>query len=188
MRLRKTTLAMSLAMLGLVATPAFETRALAQAPAVAQADPAGDDAANPGPVASDLSPALNPRAIQKAMRKVADWQLRTGEGRFSTDWTFAALYDGLLAASRTTGDSRYHDAVLKFAQRTNWQLGPRFAHADDEAIAQSYLELAIEHPAPERMATMKAEGDNFFDGPAAPANNPGGGRERFLWHPRRYPG
>jgi rhamnogalacturonyl hydrolase YesR len=141
----------------------------AQAPA--QADPAGDVAVNPGPLAHDLSAALNPRSIRKAMRKVADWQLRTGEDRFSTDWTFAALYDGLLAASRTTGDLRYHDAVLKFAQRTNWQLGPRFAHADDEAVAQSYLELDMEHPAPERMATLKAEADKLLERPDDPAHD-----------------
>jgi rhamnogalacturonyl hydrolase YesR len=141
----------------------------AQAPA--QADPAGDEAANPGPLARDISPALNARSIRKAMRKVADWQLRTGEDRFSTDWTFAALYDGLLAASRTTGDPRYHDAVLKFAESTKWQLGPRFAHADDEAVAQSYLELAFEHPAPERMAALKAEADRLLERPDDPAHD-----------------
>ncbi len=99
----------------------------AWAQASAEVDPAGDDAANPGPLARDLSPALKPRAINKAMRKVADWQLRTAESRFSTDWTYAALYDGLLAASRATGDPRYHDAVLNFAEQTGWKLGPRFA-------------------------------------------------------------
>src|ERR1700690_3645257 len=78
--------------------------ALEQAPA--EISPEGDDAANPGPLARDLSPTLEPRAIHKAMRKVADWQLRAAESRFSTDWTFAALFDGLLAASRATGDSR----------------------------------------------------------------------------------
>src|ERR1035437_4033398 len=168
MRLSETTLAMSLAMLGLVATPAFETRALAQAPAVAQADPAGDDAANPGPLARDLSPALNRRAIQKAMRKVADWQLRAGEGRFSADWTYAALYDGLLAASRATGDARYHDAVQGFAERAGWKLGPRLAHADDEAVAQSYLEPDLEHPPPERLAAIRDEADKLLARPDTP--------------------
>src|SRR5580658_9859321 len=71
-------------------------------------DPWGDVAANPGPLATDLSPALKSRDVRKAMSKVADWQLRTAEDRFSLDWTFAALYDGLLAASRTTGDPRSH--------------------------------------------------------------------------------
>jgi unsaturated rhamnogalacturonyl hydrolase len=142
----------------------------AQTPAAAvQEDPAGDDAPNPGPLASDLSPELNAHAVQKAMRKVADWQLRTAEGKFSTDWTYAALYDGLLAASRTTGDPRYRDAVLKFAERTNWKLGSRFAHADDEAVAQSYLELYFEHPAPERIAAIKAEGDKLVVRPDDPA-------------------
>jgi len=139
--------------------------------AAVQSDPSGDDAANPGPLASDLSPVLKPRAIQQAMRKVADWQLGAAKGRFSTDWTYATLYDGLLAASRTTGDPRYHDAVLKFAERTNWQLGPRFSHADDEAVAQSYIELYIEHPAPERIASIKVEADKLLQRPDDPAKD-----------------
>ena len=130
--------------------------------AAPEADPSGDVAANPGPLATDLSPALNPRDILKAMRKVADWQLRTAEDRFSLDWTYAALYDGLLAASRAAGDRRYHDAVLKFAQRSGWKIGPREYHADDQAVAQSYLELDIEHPAAERIASIKAAADKLL--------------------------
>jgi rhamnogalacturonyl hydrolase YesR len=143
----------------------------AQAKAPVEVTDAGDDAANPGPLATDLSPALKPRAIQKAMRKVGDWQLRTGENRFSTDWTFAALYDGLLAASRTTGDPRYHDAVLKFAESNNWKLGLRYSHADDEAVAQSYVELYFEHPAPERIAAIQAEADKLLARPDDPAKD-----------------
>jgi unsaturated rhamnogalacturonyl hydrolase len=139
--------------------------------AVVKSDLSGDDAATPGPLASNLSPALKPAAIRQAMRKVADWQLRVAEDRFSTDWTYAALYDGLLAASRTTGDARYQEAVLKFAERTNWQLGPRFSHADDEAVAQSYLELYTEHPAPERIAAMKTEADKLLQRPDDPAKD-----------------
>jgi rhamnogalacturonyl hydrolase YesR len=105
------------------------------------------------------------------MRKVGDWQLRTGENRFSTDWTFAALYDGLLAASRTTGDPRYHDAVLKFAESNNWKLGLRYSHADDEAVAQSYVELYFEHPAPERIAAIQAEADKLLARPDDPAKD-----------------
>jgi len=133
-------------------------------------DPAGEDATNPGPLAK-LSPALKPKAIRKAMRKVADWQLATAEDKFNLDWTYAALYDGLLAASRTTGDPRYHDAVLHFAQRQHWQLGPRFSHADDEAVAQSYLELYFEDPKPERIAAFKAEVDKLLARPDDPAKD-----------------
>ena len=160
----------SIVFAGLLVSPAANCRPLfAQSPsAIEMTDPSGDNAANPGPLASDLSPALKPQQIQKAMRKVADWQLRTGETRFSTDWTFAALYDGLLAASRATGDSRYHDAVLRFAERAGWQLGPRFAHADDEAVAQSYLELYLEHTSPERLNPIKAEADKLLQRPDDP--------------------
>jgi rhamnogalacturonyl hydrolase YesR len=169
MRLKNDVAVVCVVLAGLVAMFAFTRTLSAQAPAAqAQADPSGDDAANPGPLAADLSPTLKPRAVQKAMRRVADWQLRTAEGRFSTDWTFAALYDGLLAASRATGDPRYHDAVLQFAERTGWKLGPRFAVADDEAVAQSFLELDFEHPGPERVAAMKAEADKLLQRPDDP--------------------
>ena len=134
----------------------------------AQSDPSGDVAADPGPLATDLSPSLKPRKIQKAIRKVADWQLRTAQDRLSADWTFAALYDGFLAAWRATGDAKYRDAVQRFAAGNHWQLGPRFGHADDEAVAQSYLELYMEHPAPERIAAIEAEGSKLLARPSDP--------------------
>jgi unsaturated rhamnogalacturonyl hydrolase len=127
-----------------------------------QEDASGDVAADPGPVAMDVSAELKPKAVKHAMAKVADWQLKQAEAKFSTDWTYAALYDGLLAASRTTGDKRYQDAVLKFAEREKWQLGPRFSHADDEAVAQSYLDLYMEDRKPERIAAIQAEADKLL--------------------------
>lgn len=135
-----------------------------------QTDPSGDVVADPGPVAH-LSPALKPGDVRKAIRKVADWQLNAAEPRFSLDWTYAALYDGLLAASRATGDPRYQDAVTHFAERSEWKLGPRFGHADDEAVAQSYLELDMEHPAPERVAAIQAEADKLLARPDDPAKD-----------------
>jgi len=60
-------------MSGLFTSLAVETRAQTSV----ELSDSGDDAANPGPLATDLSPAIKPREIQKAMRKVADWQLRT---------------------------------------------------------------------------------------------------------------
>ena len=35
----------------------------------------GDAPDNPGPLATDLSDSIKPKAVAKAMRKVADWQL-----------------------------------------------------------------------------------------------------------------
>ena len=117
----------------------------------------GDSPDDPGPLAIDLSPALTPAAIRKAVRKVADWQLARAESTFNQQWTYAALYDGFLAASRTTGDRRYHDAVVKVAEGFDWTLlDMRFPHADDMALGQSYLDLYLEKRDPVRMADTKA--------------------------------
>ncbi|MGA7633772.1 MAG: hypothetical protein WCB11_23670, partial [Terriglobales bacterium] len=95
---------------------------------------AGDSPDEPGPLATDLSPASTRAAVRKAAQKVADWQIARAEPVFNQQWTYAALYDALLAASKTTGDPRYHDAMVKMAARFDWKLvDARFPHADDMA-------------------------------------------------------
>jgi unsaturated rhamnogalacturonyl hydrolase len=126
-------------------------------------DSVGDAPDNPGPLATDLSAELKPKAIDAAMKKVGDWQVTVAEPHFNKQWTFAALYDGLLAASKTTGDPKYHDAVLHFAERSNWTLlNNRFPHADDQAFGQAYLDLYRENPKPERLADTKAIMDRLI--------------------------
>jgi rhamnogalacturonyl hydrolase YesR len=127
----------------------------AAAPSVDRAA-SGDALDNPGPLAADLSPALTHAAIRKAVHKVADWQLAQSEQRFNQQWTFAALYDGMLAASKATGDPRYHDAVVRMAQRFDWKLlDARLPHADDIALGQSYLDLYLETRDPAKMADTR---------------------------------
>jgi rhamnogalacturonyl hydrolase YesR len=117
----------------------------------------GDAPDDPGPLATDLSPALTHAAIRQAVRKVADWQLARSEQRFNQQWTYAALYDGMLAASKATGDPRYHDAMVRMAQRFDWKLlNARFPHADDMGLGQSYMDLYLETRDPVRMADTKA--------------------------------
>jgi unsaturated rhamnogalacturonyl hydrolase len=108
----------------------------------------GDAPADPGPLATDLSPALKPAAIQAAMRKVADWQNARIIDQPDQTWTFATLYVGLLAASDTLKVPTYRDTVRKVAEHYDWTLGPRKIHADDQAIGQSYLWLNREQPNP----------------------------------------
>ena len=119
-------------------------------------DAAGDAPDDPGPLAIGLSADLKPKAIDAAMKKVADWQIGYAESHFNKQWTFAALYDGLLAASKTTGDPKYRDAVLHLAERSDWTLlDARFPHADDQALGQAYLDLYRDKPEPVRMADTK---------------------------------
>src|SRR3984957_21270950 len=118
---------------------------------------AGDAPDDPGPLATDLSSALTHPAIRKAAQKVADWQLARAEPIFNQQWTYAALYDGLLAASKTTGDPRYHDAVVKMAAHFAWKLvDARFPNADDMALGRSYMDLYFETRDPMGMANTKA--------------------------------
>jgi unsaturated rhamnogalacturonyl hydrolase len=135
---------------------------------------AGDSPDEPGPLTTDLSPALTHAAIRKAAQKVADWQLARAEPTFNQQWTYAALYDGLLAASKTTGDPRYHDAMVKMAAHFDWKLtAARFPHADDMALGRSYMDLYLETRDPMRIADTKAILDRLIVRPDDP--------EKLLW-------
>ncbi len=152
----------------------YAQTAPAAAPSSVERDHVGDAPDDPGPLATDLSAELKPKAIDAAMKKVGDWQLKVAEPHFNKQWTFAALYDGLLAASKTTGDSKYHDAVLHFAERSDWTLiSNRFPHADDQAFGQAYLDLYLEDKKTVRMADTKATMDRLIVRPDDP--------DKLLW-------
>jgi unsaturated rhamnogalacturonyl hydrolase len=144
------------------------------APSPVEREHVGDAPDDPGPLATDLSAEIKPKAIDAAMKKVGDWQVKVGEPNFNKQWTFAALYDGLLAASKTTGDAKYHDAVLHFAERSDWTLiSNRFPHADDQAFGQAYLDLYLEDKKPVRLADTKATMDRLIVRPDDP--------DKLLW-------
>jgi unsaturated rhamnogalacturonyl hydrolase len=58
-----------------------------------------------------------------------------------TDWTNGAFYAGVFAAYETTKSPKILDSLLAMGERNNWQPGPRFDHADDIAICQTYINL-----------------------------------------------
>jgi len=151
----------------LVASSVPAQVAAASAPSPVDRTAVGDAPDDPGPLAHGLSDQLTSPAIQTAMKKVADWQLGVAEPKFNRQWTFAALYDGLLAASKTTGDPAYRDAVLRFAEQQHWKLlDDRFPHADDMALGQAYLDLYLADPPaqrkPERIADTKVVLDRLI--------------------------
>ena len=110
----------------------------------------GDAPVDAGPYATDLSSALEPAAIDKALRKVADWQLARSQPYFSRIWTESVMYTGFMAASRATGDPKYRDAMLAMATHFDFQTRSRLPNADDLSIAQTYLELYFQ----EKRASM----------------------------------
>lgn len=102
----------------------------------------GDQPENPGPLATDISPALQSRPIRKAMQLVADWQLKRVLDQLpSRSWEYGALDIGLMAASRTLKDPRYSHYVASVGEHFKWQLDHTADPANDFAIAQAYLEI-----------------------------------------------
>ena len=93
------------------------------------------------PLAKDLSGKLTRRNVSRAMRKVGDWQLDRAEAGFSQDWTFATLYAGFMAVPDAAGAEKYREAMVRMGKKFDWQPGQRLAHADDQAIGQTYLDL-----------------------------------------------
>src|SRR5579883_2326427 len=65
----------------------------------------GDSVDHPPPLAN-LSGEFKGKPIEAAMRKVGDWELERSRSYFSQDWTFAALYAGLMAAATTLPDTQ----------------------------------------------------------------------------------
>jgi rhamnogalacturonyl hydrolase YesR len=120
------------------------------------------------PLATDLSPALNRAAVEKAVLKVADWQLDRVRHDFNRDWTFAALYSGLIAASESTGNPKYRDAMLSMSQEFKWQLGSEYGDANDQAVGRTYLELYLRDRDPQMIAAVRTEFDQILRGPKDP--------------------
>lgn len=111
------------------------------------------------PLASDLSPELTRPAVEKAVKKVADWQLARVKKDFNRDWTFAALYSGFMAVSESTGNAKYSDAMHDMGERFNWKLGSEYQDANDVAVGRTYVELYLKFQDPMMISAVRCEFD-----------------------------
>ena len=119
-----------------------------------------------------LETSLTRENVLEAMSRVCDWQLANmpDPGNHPRhyrhwDWTNAALYTGVMAMYRTSGNKKYVKTLEGFAESNNWNCGPRFRHADDLCIGQTYLELNEINESPHRIAKLKARVDSLMDDP-----------------------
>ncbi|HEY1902624.1 MAG TPA: glycoside hydrolase family 88 protein [Terracidiphilus sp.] len=131
----------------------------ARTPAPPRQSSAGDAPAVALPLATDVSARLTHRAVRHAIRKVADWQLSRAETDFDQDWTYAALYAGFMAVPDAAGGKKFREAMVRMGKKFQWQPGPRLAHADDQAIGQTYLELYQRFHDPAMLAPIRARMD-----------------------------
>jgi rhamnogalacturonyl hydrolase YesR len=109
-----------------------------------QAQPMPSGITESGVPASPIKPkgdeVFNKRYIKKTLQLVTDWQLNHPK-HAPTDWTNGAFYAGVVAAYKTTGSKKILDSLMALGQRTAWQPGRKYDHADDIAIAQTYIDL-----------------------------------------------
>jgi unsaturated rhamnogalacturonyl hydrolase len=142
----------------------------AQLPTKNEAAPSpGDQPSNPGPLATDLSPALHSKQIRAAMRKVADWELQRVQAQQpSRAWDFGALDIGLMAASRTLHDPRYNQYVASVGEHFGWKLERTTYPANDFAIAQAFIEVYRSSHKEEQVALLRRQ----FDDAVALLNDP----------------
>jgi rhamnogalacturonyl hydrolase YesR len=167
-----------LSVVGLVVLTGFGLRGVAQQVSYAHATPQqlagiakdnsrhfGDDPDDGGPIATDLSASLDPAAVGKAMRKVGDWQMARSQQYFDRIWTWSVLYSGYMAASESLGDTKYRDAMEEMGKKFDWQLRSHLPDADDQSVAQTYLDLYLLKKDPAMVKPTQAELDALLPEP-----------------------
>jgi unsaturated rhamnogalacturonyl hydrolase len=83
---------------------------------------------------------FNRKTIEARMIGVAEWQLAHPKHE-QYDWTNGAFYAGVFAAYKTTKSQVLWKALNDMGEKNGWKPGPRFDHADDIVIAQTYIDM-----------------------------------------------
>lgn len=129
----------------------------------------GDAPDDAGPLATDLSSSITRRDVGKAMERVAEWQLKRLPAEAQYDWTFAALYTGMMSIPREIAGDKYLQAMHRIGEELAWQPGPRALHADDQAIGQMYLEQFLLARDSKMLLQVQARMDQEISTPEDPA-------------------
>jgi unsaturated rhamnogalacturonyl hydrolase len=140
----------------------------------------GDDPDDGGPIATDLSYSTRPDAVAKAMRKVADWQLERAQPYFDRIWTWSVLYSGFMATSDSLRDPKYRDAMQAMGNKFDWKLRSHLPNADDQSVAQTYIELYLLKKDPAMIKPTQEELDAILAAPPR-ATIPAGKEMTWWW-------
>jgi unsaturated rhamnogalacturonyl hydrolase len=121
------------------------------------------------------SASLDPDDIVTVMKKVGDWQLDNlpeqsivgGKMRpiDSAGWIRAAFFTGVMALYDTTGDRKYLDAAMSWAEANEWKPEKRPRHADDHCVGQTYAELYFIKQDPKMLAPISETFDAIVADP-----------------------
>jgi rhamnogalacturonyl hydrolase YesR len=100
------------------------------------------------------------------MERVADWQLANPSRHPVTDWTQGAGDAGFMALAGISGNTKYRNAMLAVGDRTQWQPGARYYHADDYCVGQTYAELYLLYREPRMIAGLRERFDGILEKPS----------------------
>ncbi|MCA9242056.1 MAG: glycoside hydrolase family 88 protein, partial [Planctomycetales bacterium] len=90
----------------------------------------------------------------------------TNRTRPSNIWTRATYYEGLMSLYYVDSQSLYYDYAVEWADSHNWEPaygGTTTTSADNQCAGQTYLELYLIDPQPERIAPIKATIDGMLN-------------------------
>jgi rhamnogalacturonyl hydrolase YesR len=108
-----------------------------------------------------------PDAVLAKMRTANAWFMKewpdpgksivTNRERPSNIWTRGVYYEGLMAFSALEKSPAYLDYAVRWGEAHKWGMrsGPRTRNADDQCCGQTYLDLYLLDPKPERIAAIK---------------------------------
>ena len=112
-----------------------------------------------------FSSELNQKSILKVANAVADWQLANPYGRADWDWTEGALWTGMIAHVQTTGEEKYHRAMLKVSEDLKYRLGPHYGFGDDHCVGQLHLWHYLRDELPKQIEPTQEILDLWTDRP-----------------------
>ena len=90
----------------------------------------------------------------------------TDRERMSNIWTRAVYYEGLMALYQIDPKPEYYDYAVKWGEFHNWNLrrGRTFTrNADNQCCGQTYIDLYLIDPRPERIKNIKASIDGMME-------------------------
>ncbi|HXF09664.1 MAG TPA: glycoside hydrolase family 88 protein [Desulfuromonadaceae bacterium] len=145
-----------------------------------------------GDLATDLittqpPSSVTPQSVLKVMERVADWGLAHLEEnkRGPLDWVAGAGDAGYMALVGISGDPKYRQTMYDIADKSQWKIGPRKFHADDQCVGQLNCELYFLYRDPKMIAPLKEHLDSILAQPSTTStldfSAPGHSQEQWSW-------
>ena len=130
---------------------------------------------------------VTPQSVLAVMQRAADWHLAhlSRNKRGPLDWVAGAGDVGMMALVGISGDPKYRQAMYDIAEASQWKIGPRKFHADDQCVGQLNLELYFLYRDPKMMGPTKEHLDSILAQPSTTAtldfSAPGHSQEQWSW-------